>query len=109
MIRHNGRSFSPVLWLLFSSSHQRCLKNSTHGDKFEGYRHLSNISALKPSEQQMSLRSLVDEDWTRTLTYGLHIAEDADLKTVQHAMEAHLRSRRNLMSNHREFSLRHKE
>ena len=77
--------------------------------KFEGYASLANINTLKPSEQQTALGSLVDEEWTRMLRFGLDIKEDSELNTVLDAMEKHLRSRRNVVLDRREFYLRKQE
>ena len=77
--------------------------------KFEGYTRIANITTLKPSEQQMALGSLVDEEWTRTLRFGLDIPEEAELKTVLDGMEVHLRSRLNVVLDRRMFYMRKQE
>lgn len=76
---------------------------------FEGYARLVNITALKPSEQQTALCSLVDEEWTRMLRFGLDVKEDAALKTAPDAMEKHLRSQCNVVLDRREIYLRKQE
>ena len=74
--------------------------------KFEGYATLTGIRLLTPAEQRSALTSLLDEDWTRTLRYGLQVEEGADLKQILDAMETHLRNQRNIIVDRREFHLR---
>ncbi len=69
--------------------------------KFEGYVKLTGINAIPPSEQKSALVSLLDDDWTRTLRYGLTVADGADLETILDAMEAHLRNQRNVVVDRR--------
>ncbi|XP_068206283.1 uncharacterized protein [Palaemon carinicauda] len=77
--------------------------------KFEGYAMLTGIKSLTPAEQRSVLASVLDEDWTRTLRYGLSFPADADLETILNAMESHLRGQRNVIVDRREFYLRKQE
>ena len=77
--------------------------------KVEGYVMLTGISSLTPAEQRSALISLLDDDWTRTLRYGLNLSDSADLKCTLDAMETHLRSQRNIILDRRDFYLRSQE
>ncbi|XP_068226846.1 uncharacterized protein [Palaemon carinicauda] len=74
--------------------------------KFDGYAMLTGIKSLTPAKQRSVLASVLDEDWTRTLRYGLSFPADADLETILNAMERHLRGQRNVIVDRREFYLR---
>ena len=77
--------------------------------KLEGYVMLTGITSLTPTEQRSALISLLDDDWTRTLRYGLNVSDTADLKVTVDAMEAHLRGQRNVILDRREFNSRIQE
>ncbi|KAG0702459.1 hypothetical protein GWK47_025098 [Chionoecetes opilio] len=71
--------------------------------KFDGYMLLTRVDNLPPKEQRAILLSLLDEDWTRVIRYALPVAEDTPAKEVVMAMEAHLRTQRNVLVDRREF------
>ncbi|KAG7174299.1 hypothetical protein Hamer_G003234 [Homarus americanus] len=71
--------------------------------KFEGYVKLTKIHYLPPDQQRSTLVALLDDDWTRTLRYGLAVADGAHLKTTLDATEAHLRRQRNVIVDRRDF------
>ena len=77
--------------------------------KLEGYAMLTGITTLTPAEQRSALMSLLDDDWTRALRYGLNVSDTADLKTILDAMEAHLRGQRSVILDRRDFYSRTQE
>ena len=46
---------------------------------------------------------MLDDDWTRTLRYGLDLDDQASLQETLAAMETHLRRQRNVMVDRRDF------
>ena len=77
--------------------------------KLEGYAMLTGITTLTHAEQRSALMSLLDDDWTRALRYGLNVSDTADLKTILDAMEAYLRGQRNIILDRRDFYSRTQE
>ena len=59
---------------------------------------------VSPSaDQTIALVSMLDDDWTRTLRYGLDLDDQASLQETLAAMETHLRRQRNVMVDRRDF------
>ncbi|XP_064116668.1 uncharacterized protein LOC135222514 [Macrobrachium nipponense] len=77
--------------------------------KYEGHAVLTRMSSLSIAEQRSALISVLDDDWTRTLRYGLSLDDGADLKTILDAMELHLRNQRNVIVDRRNFHTRVQE
>ncbi|XP_068239977.1 uncharacterized protein [Palaemon carinicauda] len=77
--------------------------------KYEGHAVLTRMSSLSLAEQRSALISVLDDDWTRTLRYGLSLGDGADLKTILDAMELHLRNQRNVIVDRRDFHTRVQE
>ncbi|KAG0728874.1 hypothetical protein GWK47_031556 [Chionoecetes opilio] len=77
--------------------------------KFDGYMLLTRADNLPLKEQRAILLSLLDEDWTRVIRYALPVAEDTLAKEVVMAMEAHLRTQRNVLVDRLEFYSRIQE
>ena len=70
---------------------------------------LIHANNLPSKEQRAVLLSLLDEDWTRVIRYGLPGTEDTPMKEVVAEMEAHLRTQRNVLVDQREFYARIQE
>ncbi|KAK4329507.1 hypothetical protein Pmani_000138 [Petrolisthes manimaculis] len=77
--------------------------------KFEGYVTLTKINMLTLTEQRAALTAVLDDEWTRTLRYGISVPEDADLGSILDAMEEYLRNQRNIIVDRRDFYLRVQE
>ncbi|KAK4311797.1 hypothetical protein Pmani_011926 [Petrolisthes manimaculis] len=77
--------------------------------KFEGYVTLTKINMLTRTEQRAALTAVLDDEWTRTLRYGISVPEDADLGSILDAMEEYLRNQRNIIVDRRDFYLRVQE
>ncbi|KAG0695363.1 hypothetical protein GWK47_026936 [Chionoecetes opilio] len=71
--------------------------------KFNGYMLLTRANNLPPKEQRAILLSLLDEDWNRVIRYTLQVAKDTPAKEIVMAIEAHLRTQRNVLVDRREF------
>lgn len=82
---------------------------ATWKSKFEGFMLLTHGNDLPMEEQRAMLMGLLDEDWTRVIRYSLTVAEDIPIPDVIKAMEAHLRSQRNILVDRREFYSRVQE
>ena len=67
---------------------------------------LTGVSALSLTEQRAALLGLMDDEWQRTLRYGLCVADDTPLADVVKAMETHLRAQRNVVVDRRDFYAR---
>ncbi|KAK4303593.1 hypothetical protein Pmani_024418 [Petrolisthes manimaculis] len=59
--------------------------------KFEGYVTLTKINMLTRTEQRAALTAVLDDEWTRTLRYGISVPEDADLGSILDTMGEYLR------------------
>ncbi|KAK3896105.1 hypothetical protein Pcinc_000203 [Petrolisthes cinctipes] len=77
--------------------------------KFEGYVTLTKINMLTRTEQRAALTAVLDDEWTRTLRYGISVPEDADLGSILDAMGEYLRNQRNIIVDRRDFYLRVQE
>ncbi|KAK3882649.1 hypothetical protein Pcinc_012985 [Petrolisthes cinctipes] len=77
--------------------------------KFEGYVTLTKINMLTRTEQRAALTAVLDNEWTRTLRYGISVPEDADLGSILDAMGEYLRNQRNIIVDRRDFYLRVQE
>ena len=78
-------------------------------EKFEGFMLLTRGNSCPVREQRALLLTLLDEDWTRIVKYGLGINDDTPVTEVVAAMEGHLRSQRNVIIDRREFFSRKQE
>ena len=97
---HLPPSATPALHVLSSAS----LKEfSVWRQKFEGFVKLTGVSSLRSADQMIALVSLLDDEWTRTLRYGLNLDDQASLQETLAAMETHLRRQRNVMVDRRDF------
>lgn len=70
---------------------------------------LTKMELLSRGEQRAALTSVLGDEWTRILRYGISVAEDADLATVLDAMGAPLRNQRNIIMDRRDFHSRIQE
>ncbi|KAK4320469.1 hypothetical protein Pmani_008674 [Petrolisthes manimaculis] len=77
--------------------------------KIEGYVTLTKINMLTRTEQRAALTAVLDDEWTRTLRYGISVPEDADLGSILDAMREYLRNQRNIIVDRRDFYLRVQE
>lgn len=77
--------------------------------KYEGYVKLTKIHLLPPDEQRSTLVALLDDEWARTLRFGLALPDVADLKATLDAMEAYLRRQRNVIVDRKDFYTRVQE
>ncbi|KAK3875322.1 hypothetical protein Pcinc_019804 [Petrolisthes cinctipes] len=77
--------------------------------KFEGYVTLTKVNMLTRTEQRAALTAVLDDEWTRTLRYGISVPEDADLGSILDAMGEYLRNQRNIIVDRRDFYLRVQE
>ncbi|KAK3874801.1 hypothetical protein Pcinc_020289 [Petrolisthes cinctipes] len=64
---------------------------------------------LTRTEQRAALTAVLDDEWTRTLRYGISVPEDADLGSILDAMGEYLRNQRNIIVDRRDFYLRVQE
>ncbi|KAG7176403.1 hypothetical protein Hamer_G009213 [Homarus americanus] len=71
--------------------------------KFKGYVTLTKISSLPPAKQRAALVSVLDEEWTRILRYGIGVADNTQLEPVLYVMEAYLRRQRNVIVDRSDF------
>ncbi|KAK4292901.1 hypothetical protein Pmani_034362 [Petrolisthes manimaculis] len=60
--------------------------------KFEGYVTFTKINMLTRTEQRAALTAVLDDEWTRTLRYGISVPEDADLGSILDTMGEYLRN-----------------
>ena len=67
---------------------------------------LTGVSTLRLLEQRAALLGLLDDEWQRTLRYGLNVSDDTPLDDVLESMEAHLRTQRNVVVDRRDFYAR---
>ncbi|KAF0297158.1 hypothetical protein FJT64_005412 [Amphibalanus amphitrite] len=56
--------------------------------KFDGYCLLTHIRELSIPEQKAALIAVVDDDWARTIDFGLQMPAESDLDTIIGAMHA---------------------
>lgn len=70
---------------------------------------LTKINMLTRTEQRAALAAVLDNEWTRTLRYGISVLEDADLGSILDAMGEYLRHQRNIIMDRRDFYLRVQE
>ena len=75
-------------------------------EKLTAYFMLTGVSALSLTEQRAALLGLMDDEWQRTLRYGLCVADDTPLADVVKAMETPLRAQRNVVVDRRDFYAR---
>ena len=78
-------------------------ESDTWRHKFEGYVTLARVDCLSLAEQRAALAAVLDDEWTRTLRYGISLPRDAELKTILDAMCEYLRSQRNIIMDRRDF------
>ena len=78
-------------------------------EKLSAYLMLTGVSTLKLKEQRAALLVLLDDEWQRTLRYGLNVSDDSSLENVLDAMEAHLRTQRNVVVDRRDFYARRQQ
>ena len=74
-----------------------------------GYVTLMKIFILPTAQQRAALMSVLDDEWTRTLRYGIAVADDAGLEQILDVMEAHLRGQHNVIVDRRDFYSRIQE
>ncbi|KAF0298319.1 hypothetical protein FJT64_004332 [Amphibalanus amphitrite] len=75
-------------------------------EKLSAYFMLTGVSTLPLKEQRAALLGLLDDEWQRTLRYGLNVSDDTPLDDVLQSMEAHLRAQRNVVVDRRDFYAR---
>ena len=75
-------------------------------EKLSAYFMLTGVSTLRLREQRAALLGLLDDEWQRTLRYGLNVSDDTPLDDVLESMEAHLRTQRNVVVDRRDFYAR---
>ena len=78
-------------------------------EKLSAYFMLTGVSALSITEQRAAIVGLLDDEWQRTLRYGLGVDDDGPLSDVLDAMEKHLRAQRNVVVDRRDFYARRQE
>ena len=74
-----------------------------------GYVTLTKIFTLHTAQKRAALMSVLDDEWTQTLRYGIAVADDAGLEQVLDAMQAYLRGQRNVIVDQRDFYSRIQE
>ena len=74
--------------------------------KFEGYSLLVGLPDLTMAEQRAALLALLDDDWSRTVKFGIPGSESASVEEIVAAMQQHLRRQRNVLLDRRDFDSR---
>ena len=74
--------------------------------KFDGYSLLVGLPDLTLAEQRAALLALLDDDWSRTVRFGIPGSESASVQEIVAAMQQHLRRQRNVLLDRRDFDSR---
>lgn len=84
----------------------------TWKQKFQDYILLTGVDKASNEQQKAVLRSLLDDEWFRIITFALSIKmEEATTTTdtIITQMQEHLRSQRNIVLDRKEFYLRNQQ